>query len=352
MSVTFITGREVIMAAKKAATWRTAIECGANDGVLITGGFSAAKAPTYAPDDSLGQADIKNYYKTSENVSDSIDGYLRYRGWDVLMALALGTAGTPSQVAGTAYSNTYSPADNNADKFATLAMKKSPNTNGIWEVPSAKITGFEISAKIGELAKIKINFMGNKIELDATDCVNTLATMANVTYPDSGNIARMNDVFKMRMNAQAGAALADSDKIYPNRFTLTYNRPMDASYEAGYNDMGEPVQSGYSDASLKIDFDRYNLDTFLDAIEAETQYKMDLTFRGDLITGSTYYLIRIDIPKLMRLSGDAPVSGPGKISHSVTGRCLGVTSAPTGMSGVVDPISIYVVNTLTTDPLA
>ena len=204
MTCTFLTGREVIFGCKKATAWRTAVQCGVDDGVLITAGMSSAKAPNYLPDDSLGQSDIRDYYKTSESTSDTFEGYLRYEGWDVALALSLGTAGTPANEEGTAYSNTYSPADDICDTFATICMKKSPNTEGIWEIPSAKIHGFTISARVSELAKISFNYMGNKIETDENSAVNGLGTVGSITYPDRGNIATMNASFKMRMNAQSG----------------------------------------------------------------------------------------------------------------------------------------------------
>lgn len=349
---TNITGREVILGVKKATTWRTAVQCGALDGLLVTNGFSSNKSPIYLPDDSLGQDDIRDFYKSSEAVSDSLEGYLRYEGWDTLLALVMGTAGTPTQNESTAYYNTYSPAANINDYFATMAIKKSPNTEGVWEIPSAKITGFTISARVGELAKIAVQFMGNKIETDEGAGVNGHLTIGDVTYPDRGNIALMNSDFKMRMNTQGGGALADSDKIYPYGFSLTYSRPMKENFVASYHDMSEPSQEGFSVASLDINFDKYNLDTFMAAVEDQTDYKLDITFQGGLITGTSYYTFRLDIPKITWVNAGAPLNGPGTIPHNVSGMCQGVASAPTGMSGVTDPISIYAMNTRTTDPLA
>jgi hypothetical protein len=347
----FITGREIVMAAKKATTWGTAVLCGASDGVLITDGFSGAKAPNFITDDSLGQMEIKEILRTTENIQDSVSGNLRYQGWDVLLALALGSASSPTLLGSGAYSNVYSPASSIADYFATLAMKKSPNANGLWEIPSAQLTGFEITAKVGELAKIKFDYMGNKIETDELDAVNSPVTMNSVTYPTTSNVTRLDTSSKMRMNAQAGAGLADSDKIYPLGFSLKYSRPFEACYEIGSNNMRQPVQSGFSEAILTMNFDKYNMDTFMNALDAETQYKMDILFQGNLIGGTYYYQLRIDIPKIIFTTADAPIGGPGKIPHNVTGRCLGVDAAPTGMSGVTTPISLYVQNTRTTNPL-
>lgn len=348
----FITGREVKCGIKKASAWRTAVTVGANDGFYILNEGIGAKEPKYIDDDSLGQDDIRCTYKVAEQVvGANLNGYLRYNHWDLLLALALGAAGTPSQVSGTAYSNVYSPASNIDGYFATLAIKKANTTYGIWELPSMKIHGFTIEGAIGELAKVTFNFAANKIE--TINATNDSTAIGNLTFPTGCNIARMDTRFKIRMNAQAGGALADSDKIYPKKFTLTYNRPISTEeFEASWDDMSEPIQDGFAEASLALNFDKYNLDTFMSAIESETQYKLDILFEGAIITGSTRYQIRIDVPKVQWKRGEATVSGPGKIPHDVTGRLFAVDAAPTGMVGVLDPLSIYVIGTRTTSPLA
>lgn len=344
----FITGREIIAAIAKASTWRTAVSLGADDGILITDESLGAKAPTYVPDNSLGHPDIYVMERTNEKMEGSLNGYLRYEGWDVMLAMALGTAGTPTQDNGTAYYNTYSPADSIADIFGTLAIKKAGTSHGIWEVPSCMVTGFTISATIGELAKISFNVMGNKIE--TSNPTNT--DLSSVTYPDEEHVVLMDSNFKVRMNSQSGGALSDSDKIYPSSFEITYTRPMADNFEAGYSDMSQPVQNDFAEATIKLTFDKYNLDTFMDAINDDTDQKMDITFVGPAISGATSnYTMRFDFPKITFLSAASNVGGPGTIPHEVEGRLLAVTSAPTGMS-VVDPLSIYVVNTRSTDPLA
>lgn len=346
----FITGREIILGVGKASTWRTAVDVNvANSGVLITSEGFGAKAPKYLPDDSLGNPDILEIIRTTEAITGgNVSGYFRYEGWDVLIAHALGTAGSPVNLSGDAYYNVYSPADNIDGKFVTVAMKKAGTSHGIWEIPSTKVTGFTLNAEVGGLASIRVDMMGNKIETVSP----TNTSLTSVTYPDKSNVAKLDTRSKIRMNAQAGAALADGDMIYPYSFELSYSRPFRENYEASYADMSEPVQDGFVVPTLNLTFDKYNLDTFLDAIEADTEYKMDILLEGAVITGAYRYTLRVDIPKIMWLSGAADVGGPGTISHTVQGRPLGVTSAPTGMTGVTDPISLYVVNKRSTDPLA
>lgn len=351
-----ITGREIIVAAAKASTWRTAVSLGAGDGVLITSESMGAKAPTFVPDDSLGQADITETYQTHEMQSGSFKGYLRYEGWDYLMANILGSAGTPTNVEGTAYKNAYQIADTINSIFGTFAMKKANLAKGIWEVPSFKPHGFTIAGEVGGLVEITLNEMGSKIETENP----TNTSLASVTYPTRSNILKIDSSAEFLMNAQSGAALAGGDQIYPFSFELTYNRPMEADYEAGYNDMSEPTQNGFAEARIRLTFDKYNSNAFMQAIENATNQKMSIKFQGALITGTTYYQMIFYLPNIEWESGEAPASSPGKIPHTVEGRCMAVTSAPSGMAStddppgidVLDPLAIYVQNTKATSPLA
>lgn len=353
MAIYYKTGREIKAAVKKGTTWRTAVAVGALNGILITNDGMGAMEPIYIDDDSLGQADIKNTYLVAHALKGrSLEGYLRFEGWDLLFGLVFGSATNPAQLSGAAYSHTFVITDNNAEQFATYAVHKATTTYGVWEVPSAKFNGFKLSCNIGELAKVNFDFSGNKI--DTVGAVNNSTSMGNVTYPTSANLCRMDTRFKMRMNAQAGAALADSDKIYPKGFIITFKRPMsEDEFEAGYSDMSEPIQNGFAEATIELKFDKYDADTFMTAILAETAYKMDILFEGDIIAAAYRYQLRIDIPKVQWKVTEAPATSPGKIPLSITGRCMAVDVAPTGFNGAaIDPFYLYVANTLTTNPLA
>lgn len=346
----FITGREIILAIGKAVTWRTAVDVNAaSKGVLVRSESLFNKSPNYVDDDSMGLPDLVETVKVSEVNNGSMEANLRFNGLDLLFALALGeTASGPTQLSGTAYQTTFQPADGLTGIFATACMKKSDTSHGYWEIPSMKVTGFTVTGGIGELSRVTFDVMGNKTETQSP----TNSDLSSVTYPDKSNLARLDSRFKMRMNAASGAALLDSDIVYPSSFELAYRRPHEENYEAGNIDMSEPVQSGFAECSLRITLDKYNTDTFLDALEAETNQKIDILFEGEVITGAYRYQMRFDIPKILFQVADAPATGPGTIPHNIEGRCLSPTTAPSGMTGVTDPISLTLVNLTTTDPLA
>jgi len=347
-----LTGREIVAAVKIAATWRTAVEVGALDGVLITSEGMGAKAPKYVDDDSLGNLELKHNYKMSESLTGgTIEGYMRYENWDVIIALLMGTAGVPTDEGSGAYSNEYYPSDNITGLFATMVVRKSDTAKGIWEIPSCKFHGLTLTGDVGELVKVAYDYTGNKIETESP--VNDTAALDAVTIPnvEEANMVVMDSNFKIRMNAEGGAALQDSDKIYPHGFTLKYNRPASEDYSASNIDMDEPSQEDYAEATIELRFDKYNLDDFTTAISNDAEQKIDIIFVGSAIGGAYNYELTIELPRVKFLSADAPVTGPGKIPHTIEGKCYLPNAAPTGMTATT-AIYLAVQNKRTTDPLA
>jgi len=347
----WITGREIIVGLDIAATWREPVSVNAvGKGLLITAESMGAKAPNYLADDSLGQDDIDELIRTSEAITGGgLTGYFRFQDWDMPLAMALGSAASPATaaLATLTMQATYSMSSNIDGIFGTLAMKKAGTTYGVWEIPSVKFTGFTIHGAVNELATIETRYSGNKIE--TVGASNT--TLSTVSYTDSP-IAVMNTRFAIRMNTSGCAALTDADKIYPQEFEVIMDRPMDEPYEAGHEDMSEPVQDGFAEVTLNMTFDKYSMDTYMSSLDDSSTrvFKLDIEFEGKIIEGVRRYGCLINMPKVQFTQAESTVGGPGKIGHVVTGRCLRVASAVTGMVGT-DPINIIMTNTRTTNVL-
>ncbi|MBU0945509.1 MAG: hypothetical protein KJ804_09085 [Proteobacteria bacterium] len=345
-----ITGREFICALKKAAAWHTPVECGPDDGLLILSDGIKVSVDSEL-DDSAGQAWINEADPGMMNVSGNQEAYMRYEGFDTALALIMGIAGVPSQIdTTTAYSNCYKLASKIDTLFATLAMKKLANV--IWEFPSVKLHGFKISGETNKPLKISLDIIGDK--LDRASATNTATTMATVTMPDKKNRILMNKNSVFRMNDQADIALAAGDQIFPSSFELTFNRPMDAEATGGQDGVDEPADNGFPTATLNLKFPRYNTanNAFFDDWEAYTSKKMDITFTGKEIETGQNYMFRILLSHLKIADPEAAMSGPGKIPFSMQCNILGADVAPAGMTNLVEPMQIDVINTRTTDPLA
>ncbi|GJQ44861.1 MAG: hypothetical protein JETCAE04_06150 [Candidatus Jettenia caeni] len=91
-----LAGVEVKGAVKKAATWNTAVTCGANDGILLLPTTLKREAEIDL-DDSLGNFFTEDGTPGAVKVSGDIPCYLRYDGnTGLLLALFMGIAGVPT----------------------------------------------------------------------------------------------------------------------------------------------------------------------------------------------------------------------------------------------------------------
>jgi len=345
-----ITGREFIAAIKKASIWHTAVACGAEDGVLL---LSDGLKPSMSLelDDSAGQPWIKDADAGPMTVAGNLEGYMRYEGFDVVLALLCGQAGVPTLVGmSDAYTNTYQVTSSIDQLFATIAMLKL--SAKVWEYPSAKIHGFKISGEANKPLKLTLDVIADI--LDRASTTNTAATMANVTIPDSKNRIIMNSNAVFRINDQGDPALDSTDQIFPSKFEFAFTRPMSAEPVAGQAGVDEPADDGFPTASLNLSFPRYNNanDGYFSDWEAETPKKMDITFTGKLIEAGYNYKFILSFPHLRIDSPEAAVSGPGKIPMSLKAHVLGAASAPLGMTGLTAPFKLDVQNKRSTDPLA
>lgn len=342
------TGREIVAALKLASTWKTAVACGANDGILILS-ESFKQTIERNKDDSAGLAFIQRSDKGKISAGGGIEAYMRYEGWDLALALIMGGAGTPSLLDSTAYSNSYTLANTLAGIFGTFAILKKSDI--VWEAPSWKPNSFKLSGEFN--APLKLSMDGTPNLIDLASSTNTAASMASVSYPDKGNRIIWNSDAYFRINDQSGDALDSDDGIYPASFDLSFSRPQDIDYTTGY-DCDEPVDSDFPEPVLTLNFPRYNdaNHAFFADWDAFTSKKMEIYFKGALIESTYYYEFKLTFPHLKVVDPEAAMSGPGKIPMSMSFDVFGCDSAPTGMTGITLPFQIDVQNTRSTSPLA
>lgn len=341
-----VSGREVKVALKKAAAWGTAVACGAGDGILCLAD-SLSKKIANEVDNSLGLPYAEERDLGNITVEGGLPAYLRYDSHDRPIALAMGSTQAPTQQGVTAaYANSILLADNIDGLFASLAINKIINVD---EFPGAKIVGFTIKGKTGTPVEIEYTLQcDDKVVASA---VNTLVSFANVTYVEKANrVLFSQGVF--RINAQAGIALADGDKVYPSEFEFTFKRNLKGEYVAGSaNKIDESTNEGLPEIKLKLTFPRYTATTYIADLYADAKKKMDITFTGALIEGAYYRQFKLQFPNLAPTEADAPTK-EAKLDNVVEFDCLATTVAPTGMAGILKPFQVDVINKRTTSPLA
>lgn len=344
-----ITGRQMVCAFRQGAAWGTAVACGAGHGVLI---LADNIKPTINQelDDSAGQPFITDSDPGEKTTVGTVDAYLRYAGFDTLLACLMGQASAPAEVVGAtgAYQHQLDFAAEIYGIFGTLAEQKL--TNLIWEYPSVKVHGFKISGEMNKAVKISFDLICDQLERDSS--INTDATMANVTAEKKNRLI-MNASTHFLINDQDGAALDLVDEIKPSSFELTVTRPMSTDAVSGQGGVAEPDDDGFPTVSLMLKFPRYNTanNAFFDNWEAGTPKKMEIQFTGKICAASQPFEMKFILPHLRVAEPEAPVSGAGKIPFTMNLEGLGADSAPAGMTGLTAPLRLEFINLNSTAPL-
>lgn len=349
-----VSGVELIYAMKKAAAWNTPVVCGAGDGFLSRPS-SVKESSDVDIDDSLGLFFSGDGSQKEVKVEGDLPAYLRYDGFDVALALAMGIAGAPTQQAATtAYAYTYKPAKSTDGLFATFVKHMK---NYIAEVAGLKITGFTIKGEQGKPLELILHTIGSMVNKNTSTGTNTLTTANNITIAETANRVRFaQGVF--RMNDQSGIALAAGDQIYPSSFEFTFKRNMAGVYgqytTGGTNPrdvIDEPTNNGQPECSLKLQFPRHTGVTRLTDLGNDTRKKMDITFTGGLIASTYYRQFKLQFPHLQFKSVDV-VDEQGIIKEPVEFVCHTAAVAPAGMTGITDAFWVSGINQRATNPLA
>lgn len=339
-----------------AGVWGTATAAGAGHGVQFLSGQAKYSAPTQL-DESRGRAFALDSTPGQITCDGTYTFNLRYAGMELLAAMFMGIAGVPAQQGGTAaYLHTLKW---NTDPYGLMLTVVKNMIAYIEEIPTAKVAGITISGEVGpKPLQISIDIIG--INREVASAVNTLATWANVTLPtgaDRNPVMFAQTVF--RMNVQSGAALAVGDKIYPAKFSISLKRQLKGEYNGAYRTSGtnpqdlidEPSNDGFPEMKLTLEFPKHTATTYLVALANDTRYKMDIVSTGALIASTYYYTHMWQFPHL-DLINDQPTDDNGRIKEPLEFNILGCATAPTGMTGITDPLWWTMTSTRSTDPLA
>ena len=357
-----LTGIKQTLAVKKATTWNTPVACAAGDGVQFLSGQAKHDAPVEL-DNSRGQAFAVDGTPGPITCSGAYQLPLRYAGADVLIAMMMGIAGAPTQQAATtAYKNIYKWSPDVFGKMVTIAKRVIDNAGVgyVEEIPTAKVTGVTISGEVGaKPLTLALEVAGIRREIASV--TNTVATMGNVTIPAE---AMVNPVMfshlVFRMNDASGADFVGGDVIYPSKFTLSIKRNLKGEFTGQYRTTGanaqdcidEPTNDAFPEMQLTLEFPTHTGTTYLAALGNDTRKKCDIVATGPNLAGVGYNFKHTWQFPHLQLLNVSPTDDNGRIKEPLTFRILGATTAPTGMTGITDPLWWTVINKRTTDPLA
>lgn len=351
-----VSGLRQTLAIKKASAWGTAVACGALNGIKFLTG-QAKRDAAVEVDQSRGSGFSVDGTAGPISCSGSYTFTLRYESFGLLIAAFMGIAGAPTQQAATAaYKNVFKFSPDIYGIFVTIAKTMIAY---IEEIPTAKVTALTLSGEVGA-KPLQLTVEVTGINREIASAINTLVTFANVTVPTGGEaLPVLYSHLQFRMNDRSDVALAAGHVIYPSKFTLALKRNLKGDFTGQYRTTGtnpqdlidEPSNEGLPELTLTLEFATHTATTFLAALGSDTRKKMDITATGPVIEGAYSYQHLQQMPHL-QLKNVNPTDDMGRIKEPLEFILHGTAVAPTGMTGITDPIWWTVIDKNTADPLA
>jgi hypothetical protein len=331
------TGIKNRFAIQKAATWGTLVDASTNDLFPVKSESLQSQTDRIANDELNDTAMRSSGDAGRETVSGGFVRDLHYQGDHVAVALAMGTAGSPSQVGTTPYyTHTLIPNGTMEGIFASLF---SDRENSTVEIDSAKIESVTIRGAEGGRLEISYEIMGRDYD-DAGD-----VTWGSVTEDAnaSGNFVLFGHG-TFQYAASQGSAVDTA--FYPDSFEVTFRNNFSTWWSAeNYPNIDEPVRDDFVEVtgSFNLPHDETN------PWKASATSQTPITMSWDFVSGS--YGFTVDFPYVVVTSPTAPVTdGPGRQPVPVEFVCEKATSNPTGMASTM-PHMLFT-NQDTADPLA
>lgn len=350
-------GFQTIVGLKKGSTWGTAVAAGAGDGIYALSVDTPGNLEL-VPDLSLtGSVTMKPSLSGNKTVDVTLKTLLTYEGLEVLIALAMGTAGAPSTVDVSARKHALKPAASLDGIFGTLAYEIIKDTT-IIEIASVKWMSFTLTGKPGAPCELEAKGIGYNYE--PASATNTTTSIDSITLTSNREVAMFAQGV-WSMNAQGGAALAGSDAFYVQDWSVTFERSLDRLVTTQFGDKtDEPIQNGFAKVSGSWTFPVLQTGTggnsgFMADQLANTAKKASLVLTAAALAGSTTqkFSHSLYFPYLQLGQGKPTIGGPGKVDFVQPWEAHHVAAIPTGFpTGYTDALTYEIVSQRTTDPLA
>jgi hypothetical protein len=246
--------------------------------------------------------------------------------------------------------HTFQLADGISGKYGTFACEM---PGKIWEAASFKPMEWSLKSNGGGIVQSELKGRANTL-ID-TSAVNTYTQMDALTYDDRGTMGRV--TFKDQAVYMNGESVA-TDVLATTalnamgvEFSLK-RQGFDSVVPAGASSILEPVEGGYPDIRVKLDFSHFDAANaaYLATAIAETTQKMAIKFTGLVLAGAAtaYHSLVIYLPRMRMLM---PEAGFDEIvKNGVELIAEEAASNPTGMSHTRPYMTLT--NKRTTDYLA
>lgn len=257
---------------------------------------------------------------------------------NAILAAFMGTEAVAVTGTGSIHSMTHQGAS--ITNFINLGI--APTSTEVIEYINGVCTKVNIKLNPNDYMKMSLDLLFTEQRITGTTFTNANITSSTEVSGRKNFIVR--PAHYIRMNAQAGAALAVGDKLSIIEAEVTLNKEMELVGEIrGLTGYGAPRVSGNPpfSAELLLTFKTLADLTYFTAVNAQTEYKADLIVQGDLISGSTYNTFIIMLPRLKIVTDpDYNVASAGENPLKVRFKTLTATAVPSGMTSVYPSVNI------------
>ena len=337
-------GFDTKIAAQKATTWGTAVDCNVADAVIrvISAGDNFSR--NQLPDDSIDGTPFRGSNDLGiATDAQTVEMYGRYDGLDLLVGLAFGRATAPipcvrSGLGASAvypYYHEYKVKASLEGYFMTLCLDKQVS---IHEHDTTKINQWTLSGNAGERIKFAFEMIGRNLNLPASGTNSSLSSATESTP----RVYLMYEDVEIRLAPQSGGALSNTDQVYPSAFEIVFNNSL-VGDTTTKNDpyLDEPIRDGFMTVNGSLTIPKYTTGSDAKGITAlrnGTKMKMAIkiissTQIGAAGEGPYYYEFNLYFPQVHVTEAARPLEGPTKIPGNISFECTKPTSAPDGMDG-------------------
>ena len=296
---------------------------------------SLSKAIERAKDGALvGSGQVPDAPLIAENCSGSIEGMLKWRGWENMVAIAIGFEhpdSSPATLAAGAYAHLFELDDALQDQAWVSGDERAP---GAWSANDRKVRrgALAFDKQVSEWAWVSV--MANKLTLSANPnevkiafdlIANALATgsynEANWTLP-SGPISQcLFQQMEIKLGARSVGA-GSLPVVAPSSIELSIDNTLkgDDRTNVSGTTIIQPVRSNFREIRLKLEFPRWYsaLDSILDDVYTDTEYAASIIFTGPQIAATgEYYKWSFFMSSLRGENPSQNIEGPGPLTHSI-----------------------------------
>lgn len=325
------TGSNTHLGITLSSTFDTVVAAGSGHKVQVDN-INHAKGLTELTESPIGSGLSMQQDTATGDFNPTVSISKTFRDLDQGIALISAFLGKETAAAtGSGYVHSISHNAYSITAYANLAF--TPDSANCIEYVNGVVTKLGLTVNPNDYVKSTFDLLFTDQKITGT--TNTAATLSAASEVSGRQNFIARPAHYVRMNAQGGAALTNSDAIAVTNVEITMSKDMELVGEIrGASGYSAPRFSGSPQFSCDVKLTFKNLQdlTYFTAVNAGTEYKLDIVIQGNLISGSTYRQLELLIPRAIIVTDpDFNVTNPGDNELTITLRALVATSVPSGM---------------------